>query len=87
MAGSSKAKARFILRRTGGGAASSSGSNLPEHLNSVVGVTVLDASPLMVLVDAPRETLARAMKQYQGWEIIPETLTPLPDTRVKLGRR
>lgn len=64
-----------------------SGSSLPEHLHSVDGVTVVDASPRMVLVDAPRGTLTRAMRQYEGWEIIPETLAPLPDTRVKLARR
>jgi len=59
---------------------------LPEHLDSVAGVTVLDAYPRMVLVDATQTALAKAMKQFADWEIIPETLTPLPNTRVKLGR-
>lgn len=61
-------------------------SALPEHLGSVVGVKVLDASPRMVLVDASQTALTKAMKQFADWEIIPETSTPLPDTRVKLGR-
>lgn len=84
MAGSSSPKKRFILRRTGGPPLSP--SNLSQHLDSVVGVTVLDVSPRMVLVDASQAALAKAMKQFADWEIIPETLTPMPDTRVKLGR-
>lgn len=63
-----------------------SASDLPQHLDAVAGVTVLDASPRMVLVDAPQAALTKAMKQFVDWEIIPETMTPLPDTRVKLGR-
>lgn len=85
MAGSDNGSARFILRRTRSGTASA--TSLPEHLKTFEGVKVLDASARMVLVDAPRATLARALEQYGDWEIIPETQTPLPDTRVKLRRR
>ena len=60
--------------------------SLPAHLDSLAGVKVVDASPRMVLVDASRAVITQAMKQIDGWEIVPETLTPLPDTRAKLRR-
>jgi hypothetical protein len=39
-----------------------------------------------MLVEAPREVLERAVGAHAGWEIAPESFTPLPDTRAKLKR-
>lgn len=50
------------------------------------GVTVLDESPRMLLVDGPAEALNAAVRRFQGWELVPEGFTPLPDTRVKIKR-
>jgi hypothetical protein len=77
---------RFIVRFTGAPRAET-GSGLPEYLHAMRGVTVLDESPRMLLVDGPAKALNAAVRRYQGWELVPEGFTPLPDTRVKIGRR
>ncbi|HXD40185.1 MAG TPA: hypothetical protein VN649_06460 [Ramlibacter sp.] len=77
---------RFILRFTGA-PRGDSGLGLAERLHAMPGVTVLDESPRMLLVDGPAAALKAAVRDFQGWEIVPEGFTPLPDTRVKIGRR
>lgn len=84
MAGSSEARQRFVLRKKTGGLAV---AGLPEKLQHTRGVKVIDASPRMVLVDAAQSTLKKVVAQFDDWEMVPETFTPVPDTRVKLGRR
>jgi len=76
---------RWVLRRTGGGDTSAPDA-LHAHLQTLAGVQVLDASARMMLVDAPQEVLQQAVGAHQGWEMAPETITPLPDTRVKIRR-
>jgi hypothetical protein len=74
---------RWVLRRTGGDAAPDA---LHAHLQALALVKVLDASPRMMLVEAPREVLEQAVGAHAGWEIAPESFTPLPDTRAKVKR-
>jgi hypothetical protein len=81
MAGSGKTQ-RFILRRKP--SATPSGVVLPDELGSLKGVTIIESSPRMVLVDAPAKVLERAMQEFSDWMVIPETFTPVPDTRPKL---
>lgn len=79
---------RFILRRTSKVEPGVPGQlELPRHLDATAGVQLLDESPRMLLVDASRKTLDRAMKGYSGWEVVPETFTALPDPRVQITRK
>jgi hypothetical protein len=87
MAGSASSSPtrRWVLRRTGGDSASAPDA-LHAHLQTLAGVQVLDASARMMLVDAPQDVLQQAVGAHQGWEMAPETITPLPDTRAKIRR-
>ena len=84
MAGSSSAPTRFIVRRT---AATLPAGEVEARLRDTKGVVILDASPRMMLVDASRTTLERVLATFEGWELVPESFTPLPDTRPKPGSR
>lgn len=75
---------RFILRRMAG--AKSRANDLPALLGGMTGVTVLDVSPRMMLVDASRTDREHVIDQCGGWELIPEAVSPLPDPRVQIGR-
>ena len=74
---------RFILRYSGAGTPS---EELIEQLRSFTGIAVLDSSPRMFLLEGSQADLDRAMRKIAGWRLVPETMTPLPDTRVKLAR-
>lgn len=79
---------RFVLRRTGKSEPGvPSQVALPRHLDATAGVQVLDETPRMLLVDASRKVLDRALKGYSDWEVVPETFTPLPDPRVQITRK
>lgn len=79
---------RFILRRTGKAEPGVPGQlELPRHLDATAGVQVLDESPRMLLVDASRKALDRAMQGYSDWEVVPETFTALPDPRARITRK
>jgi hypothetical protein len=76
-----------VLRRTSDASGDASAPDaLHAHLQALAGVQVIDASPRMMLVDAPEDVLQEAVGAHQGWVMAPETTTPLPDTRAKLKR-
>lgn len=72
---------RFILRYSGAGTAL---GELTERLRCTDGVTVLDSSPKMFLLEGRKPDLDRAVRNVSGWQLVPETFTPLPDPHAKL---
>ncbi|TMQ33227.1 MAG: hypothetical protein E6K70_14275 [Planctomycetota bacterium] len=72
---------RYILRFTGRGA-------MPEahlrQIHSLPGVTVLDKSPRMLLVEAPPDAVEQLAKALPGWTYSSEQTIQLPDPRPKL---
>lgn len=77
---------RFVLRYSGPPGATPESARLGAQLGAAVGVTVLDESPRMLLVEGSRAALDRALQGIEGWEITPETSTPLPDTRTRIRK-
>ena len=75
---------RFILRYSGAGTAL---PELTERLREIAGIKVLDSSARMFLLEGKQPDLDRVVKDLTGWQLIPESFTPLPDPRPKLGRR
>lgn len=75
---------RFILRYSGAGTAP---LELTERLREIAGIKVLDSSARMFLLEGSRADLDCAVKDLAGWQLIPESFTPLPDPRPKPGRR
>jgi hypothetical protein len=72
---------RYILRY---GAAPSAPD---EHVRTILGtrgVTLIDKSPNMLLVDADEASLREKLGGLRGWSLHPEQHTPLPDTRQKI---
>ena len=77
---------RFVLRYSGPRTAAADPARLSARLGAAAGVKVLDESPRMLLVEGSRPALDRALKDIEGWEVIPETTTPLPDPRPRIRR-
>jgi hypothetical protein len=77
---------RFVLRYSGPPAAAAESGRLSAQLSAAAGVTVLDESPRMLLVESSRLALDHALKDIEGWEIVPESSTPLPDPRPRVRR-
>lgn len=79
MAGSSDpAKENFVLRFTGADAKDAGAPQLQARLENTAGVRVIDASPRMLLVCGPRAAIEQAAGHFPGWQLIPETHSPLP---------
>ncbi len=74
---------RFVLRFSGVGMAP---VELARHLRTVAGVKVLDSSPRMFLIESGKPAIDQISEQLSGWQIVPESFTPLPDPRLKIGR-
>lgn len=74
---------RFVLRFSGAGMAP---VELARHLRSIAGVKVLDSSPRMFLIESAKPALEQMAEKLSGWQIVPESFTPLPDPRPKIGR-
>lgn len=74
---------RFILRFSGTGIAP---VELTKRLRSIAGIRVLDSSTKMLLLEGNQSDLEREVLDLPGWQLIPETTTPLPDPRPKLER-
>ena len=73
--------ARFILRYDQPTAPAA-------HVQAILaspGVSVVDRSPNMMLVDGDAATLQAKLADLPGWSLHPERTIPLPDTRKKLG--
>lgn len=74
---------RFILRYTGGGAAP------PADVDAILGqggLTVVDRTPRMLLVDAAPSVVDRLVGALRGWVSAPERSLPVPDVRPKVRR-
>lgn len=59
-------------------------SELSEQLQSMVGVAVLDSSAKMFLIEGVQSDLDQAARTADGWQLVPQTFTPLPNPRKKL---
>lgn len=73
---------RFVLRARN--TASPSVEGLLERLRAADGVDVIDSSTRLVLVQGKESAVSAALQGINGWDLSPETLTPLPDPRVRL---
>jgi hypothetical protein len=72
---------RFILRYTGQGAAPESDL---ARIRSASGVSVVDSSPRMLLVEAAPQQVLQLAEELKGWTHAPERSFPLPDPRRKV---
>ena len=72
---------RCILRFSGTGM---SPSLVAGRLQSRAGIAVLDATSKMFLIEGAKADIELATQNLEGWQLIPETSTPLPNTRKKL---
>src|SRR5258705_2807020 len=72
---------RFILRYRGGG-------SIPEEdlarIRSLSDIKIIDASPRMLLIEAPDKELRSAVSSMPQWILTEERLTSIPDPRPKL---
>jgi hypothetical protein len=71
---------RYVLRYQGKGTPPDQDH---ARIRSMDGLKILDASPRMYLVEAA-EPAARQLEQLPSWNVTPETVVPLPDTRKKI---
>jgi hypothetical protein len=75
-------RGRFILRYTGDGP-------MPDAhvacLRRVSGMTVLDESNKMLLVEGCQPDLEKATRALDGWVLTAEKTVPVPDTRKKIN--
>lgn len=69
---------RFVLRFTGQGAAPAADL---ERISTAAGVSVIDTSARMVLVEASAAAGSRLADDLTGWIFVPEQSLPLPDPR------
>ena len=72
---------RFILRYTGQGAAPESDL---ARIRSASGVSVVDSTPRMLLVEAAPLRVQELAGELKGWTHAPERAYPLPDPRRKV---
>lgn len=79
MAGSNDvASERFVLRFNGQGAGGTASSKLSAALRETPGVSILDASPRMLLVAGAGPVVRKLVDKFPGWTLTPETHSPLP---------
>lgn len=72
--------ARFILRY---GQAPLAPAAHVQEITETRGVSVVDKSPNMLLVNADEPVLRAKINGLPGWSMNPEQSIPLPDTRRK----
>ena len=61
-------------------------AQVTEHLQGSAGIAVLDTSSKMFLIEGAKSAIELATRNLEGWKVVPETSTPLPDTRKKLRK-
>ena len=76
-----QAVTHYVLRYTGRGEIPAADRKL---IDAKAGVTVLDASPRMLLIQAPKPTAARLARRLPAWVLSPERIVPIPDARPKI---
>lgn len=69
---------RYVLRFTGQGAAPAADL---ERISSTAGVSVIDTTARMVLVEASAADGSQLASTLAGWVCVPEQTVPLPDPR------
>jgi hypothetical protein len=69
---------RFVLRYRGSGPPP---AQFVEQVRAGDGVSILDESPRMLLVEGPEAELRRLVNSAPGWLMAPEQAVPLPDPR------
>ena len=69
---------RYVFRFTGLGAAPAADL---ERISSTAGVSVIDTTARMVLVEASAADSSRLADTLAGWVCVPEQTVPLPDPR------
>lgn len=74
---------RHVLRYKGTGAIPNSDLQL---IRNTSGVTVVDESPRMLLVEGDDERIAHLRDNLADWLVTPQGQIPLPDTRQRIKR-
>jgi hypothetical protein len=72
---------RYILRY---GKAAAPAEDQLQLIRTTPGLTVIDESPQMMLVDAEDSVLRDKIRGMAGWSIHPEQQYPMPGTRQKI---
>jgi hypothetical protein len=72
---------RYIFRYTGRGDPSQDDLAV---IRDWPGVTVVDSSPRMLLIQAPVSVAAELAERLTGWVSTPEQKIPVPDTRPRV---
>ena len=72
---------RYVVRFQGKGARPLSDV---EQIRGQPGVTVLEESSKMLLIESDDETLRPLVEGLSGWVVAPEQTYPVPDTRKRL---
>jgi hypothetical protein len=75
------AKHRFVLRYAGGNQPATKDL---DYIRDFPGVSVVDDSERMLLIEASESDASELAKQLSGWRLIRESFTPLPDTTPKV---
>jgi hypothetical protein len=58
-----------------------------ERIRKHPGLKILDETPRMLLVDAPKSAVAPLQERLASWIITPEGATPRPRTRHEVKKR
>ena len=74
--------ARFVLRSRGG----ATSDELARRVRTAAGVTLVEATPRMLLVDGSEAAVRALIAGDDQWLVVPEHEVPLPDTRKKVRR-
>jgi len=72
---------RYVLRYQGEGAKPSGDT---ARIRQTPGVTVVDESSRMMLIEGDEASLAGLAQTLPGWAFAPEQNYPVPDTRKRL---
>jgi len=74
---------RFVLRYQGDGTAPDAHVG---RVHELPGVTIVDSSPRMLLVEGPPEQLRQLVDDLPDWSMAPEQAYPVPNTRERVER-
>lgn len=73
---------RFILRYTGAGEKPPTDLR---HIQGQPGVTVIDESSRMLLVEMPEEGASALKASLHSWSVSKDVIVPLPDSRERVN--
>lgn len=75
------ARRRFVVRFQGRGAKPAADA---DRVRRLPGLTVLDESSRMLLIEGDDETLVPLIESFSGWVVALEQTYPMPDTRRRM---